>query len=183
MLVHSCFKLIKTRAAMGWQSVPNGLRMTLQCGSSLGMLCVSFEYECGCKISVDYFFSLNANDLVFRVMSPEIVGGRMLSVTLPCGNTGLFKKTSSNNMGFNDAYVLRTIVCANDHDPSEFTLHSVFQSIAWRVGMRASLRVWKRFARRQDCRAARLVAIHVLHMNDIQEVSLRHRIVRLAGLW
>ena len=109
--------------------------VTLQFGTTMGMLCQDFEYTCGCRMSVEYFFCMTDKDHIFGCMK-GLLRSEGLQITLPHGDKGLFTLTKSSP-DFNDDYIKDVLVQVNKNDDdTNHTVDLMFETFQNRILLR-----------------------------------------------
>ena len=109
--------------------------MTLQFGSTMGMLGQDFECTCGCRMSIEYFFCTTDKDHIFYCMK-GLLRSEGLQINLPYGDKGLFILTKSSP-DFNDDYIKDVLVQANKNDDdTNHTVDLMFETFQNRIRLR-----------------------------------------------
>lgn len=182
-----CYRLVKVKDenddALWFHTSPN-VCVYLQFACRFGMMTIKKKCSC-CNFITHHniFFTLAHTDHTFhKCMRPRLLEDGDLKLYLPGGTRGLFK-IHKRSEGFNDTYILRNVVCANDHDPHEHTLIHFFENITLLVQRRAVFRRLRAFSRRTRTMDERTIVNYVLDHNGIHEVGIHIRIMRLAHFW
>ena len=162
----------------------------LQIGSRFGMLTVGEKCECCNGIFPLHFFFHNTDDdfLVQTCLKPRIPKAYHIPdnviVTMPNGARGFFEFKKSAE-GFNDSYILDIVSNTNMRDKDHPGMYVFFGGLLRNIKLHGALCRLRMYSRRSntDVAAKRMTALAVLSRNDVDEVGLHVKIMRMARLW
>ena len=185
---HSVYRLRAARerhANATWLVVGSPTFITVQIGERFGMIVEKFQCDC-CEgfVYCNFFFTTDDDDDVLtKLMQPTTsANGTTLYIYLANGMRGRFELVSTTK-DFHDASILRTVVCANERDPSEFTLNCFFKKIQTVVAVRAAFCRLRTYARRSSTEPNRMLILRVFRRQNVTEQGLHLKILRLSRLW
>lgn len=182
---HASYRLTRVRDEhLVWYSVIDGLDVRLQFGRRFGMLHSRLECPCCQAVTTHVmFFGTNAFDPVMRTMNFRQHRRRMYDAWLPDGTFGRFRHDHTSP-DFDDAYILRHLVMANESETKSSNLAYFFDRVmAVAISKRAAFKRLAAVSRRERKTPSRMMALHVLDRRGVDEETLRLLIVRMAGLW
>ncbi len=184
MRSHACYRLTKVSsdAQQEWNDISPCVTSFIQCGVSFGMFFVQLKCAC-CDYSTtdDLFFTMLDDDPIWASVCERTSGN--LQVRLSDQADGFYSFVQRNAGAFNDPYILRNVVSANDEDETSKYLQRFFLQLRKLVMMKASLRRWRVYGHRSRTMRSRVNALVVLNRKGINENEVRTLIIKLAGLW
>ena len=126
-----------------WKTFDNDrYDLTIQVGTTVGFLGITFLCSCGERSSIDYFFHLSEDDHVYgRCMRPVILAddGSKMKLVLPSREWGAFQ-VAKQHPSFDDAYVHALAVATNQRHPNESSLRRFFETIHARVVLKRRMK-------------------------------------------